>query len=486
MPLDPGSDEAPLAAHALLVENGPSASQSVRLEAGREVIVGRAADAGLQLVDDPEASRRHTSFELVRGGVRVRDLDSRNGTWIGGERVDDVVVEAGTRVRVGRTVLLVQGAESLRDTVIAPPAALATEEPTRPEQEASNRKAARLDDSIFGLAGEGDVDPFASPWSCDGCGAPGPAPKTDAGEVRFEGAGWLCESCARARDARDRDDPESVGSYQVLRAIGRGAMAVVYEARHRRTGAHVAVKVLLPAATLDRVLVRRFLKEQRLALSLVHPRVVRCFDVGQDDENHHLYLVVEWLPGGDAARAGKAGLEVDAALWLGADLFEALGYLHGRGLVHRDVKPANLLLAPTRTGRTHGKLGDFGILKGLHDLGSGLTGDADVGGTPLFLAPEQLLDFKWVGRSADIYGAAASLYYLLTGETPLNLASDSVPNVVALTAVLADERIRVRERRPDLSPELASWLDRAVSRDPTERESMDAAQLAHWLRTLAE
>src|SRR5207249_313426 len=130
--------------------------------------------------------------------------------------------------------------------------------------------AALWRDLLASRGGQRDRD--AEAWRCDGCSAAAPTPSDE----RFKEAGWVCPACAASRTRLLADDPAAIGGYEVLRAVGRGAMGAVYETRHRETGAHVATKMLLPMSAPDRVVVRRFLKEQRLGLSLVHPHIVRC------------------------------------------------------------------------------------------------------------------------------------------------------------------------------------------------------------------
>jgi serine/threonine protein kinase len=301
----------------------------------------------------------------------------------------------------------------------------------------------------------------------------------------FTGAGWICTACAAARTQHHVLQPRAIAGYEILRTAARGGMGQVYEARHRATGAHVALKTLLAEALADETLVARFLKEQRRAVTLVHPNLIRTFDVGRDDAGGDLYMATEWLTGGDASDVGSPQLSLELALTLGADLFRAVAYLQGEGLVHRDIKPANLLLAPPGTAPIAGKLADFGITRDLAETANRITRDNEMAGTPLYSAPEQLLDFKWVGHTADIYSAAATIYFLLTGSTPLLVETQMAATVAVYTATLRDERVSIAQRRPDLPRELAEWIDSAVARDQGARAKMEPGRIAAWLKELS-
>jgi len=201
------------------------------------------------------------------------------------------------------------------------------------------------------------------------------------------------------------------GRYEIERPLGHGAMAVVDLARDVELDRRVALKRLAENLSRDEELRARFLREGRLAARLAHPNVVRIYDVGEDDERP--FIAMEYVNGETLAElVGRRGpLPADEVAELGIQICRALAAAHAAGLVHRDVKPQNLLLGANGVL----KLGDFGIAFGLG--GTRLTMAGTVLGTASYLAPEQARGEE-VTAAADVYGVGAVLYELLTGRPP--------------------------------------------------------------------
>lgn len=454
-----------MSSYLLMTESGELASRSIRLTNREPCIIGRAQDAHFNLKDeDNRVSRYHAIFEVVVGGVRVCDLQSSNGTYVNGVRVATATLRPGDRVRVGRTILVLSVLQAEAPSVGPSGGGADAADITKQRSSGEHAELAALKAGRCAICQRGDL-PVAS-------------------FERFVGADCICDDCTFERRQVGDDHPLALGGFELVREIGSGATTVVYEARHRESGARVAVKRLVASGNAGSWLIRRFLKEQRTAMKLLHPRIVRCFEVGQDRRCKDLYIAMEWLPGGDASGVRAAADDMREALLLGSDLFEALAYIHALGLVHRDVKPANLLLTDGVRGRRRGRLSDFGIIKNLRET-TGMTNENEAWGTPLYMAPEQICGFKQVGPEVDIYAGAATLYYMLTGSTPLVLPAGVVPSSAeAFMASRDHRRVSLAERRPDASPAL-EWVDRALMRDPSARAGMTAGEIADRLRRLA-
>jgi tRNA A-37 threonylcarbamoyl transferase component Bud32 len=442
--------------YKLIVEAGSHVGKEVRLNGSEPTLIGRAADTHFRIEHrDHRVSRHHVSLDVVPTGVLVRDLKSRNGTFMNGARVATTLMLPGDRLQVGSTVFSLHGR-------------VAVEGPSEFDEETCTDF---FDDSSYaprsGSAG-GCVECHEGirPVSC----------------TRFLDAAWMCEKCGTARAAAAPKRAQ-IGGFDLLLTAGEGASAVVFEARHRATGARVALK-RLRIGNHDRTTVRRFMREQRIAMSFVHPRVVRCYEAGEDSAAEALYIAMEWLPYGDASKMVFGTESFNQVISLGADLFEALAYIHALGIVHRDVKPQNLLLSSDGGRELRGKLADFGIIKSLREPGS-ITREQQVTGTPLFMAPEQITDFKKTGPQADIYAAAATLYFMLTRSTPLVLPTDSHAPMMALVATLDASRVSLAERWPGAPQPLVEWMDCAVSADPAARANMSAGEIADRLRRMA-
>jgi eukaryotic-like serine/threonine-protein kinase len=252
------------------------------------------------------------------------------------------------------------------------------------------------------------------------------------------------------------------GRYEIERPLGHGAMAVVDLARDVELERPVALKRLAENLSRDDELRARFLREGRLAARLAHPNVVRIFDVGEDGGRP--FIAMEYVDGETLAElvARSGPIAADEAAGLGVQVCRALAAAHDAGLVHRDVKPQNLLLGSNRLL----KLGDFGIAFGLG--GTRLTMAGTVLGTAAYLAPEQARGEE-VTAAADVYGVGAVLYELLTGRPPR--APASIADLTDATEIAPP---------PNAPPALARIVMRCLAADPDARPR-SAAGLAHEL-----
>jgi serine/threonine protein kinase len=262
--------------------------------------------------------------------------------------------------------------------------------------------------------------------------------------------------------------------YEIVRELGAGGMGAVYLAR-APDGSEVAVKVMLPRVAASPRAAATFLREAELARSLRHPHVVGLREAGCADGV--FFLTMEYCPGGSVAdlqrrRGGRLPWQEAVPLVLQA--LDGLAYAHAaplaltqggdraeaRGLVHRDVKPANLLLAGA-TGAWSVKVADFGLAKAFDLAGlSGQTLTGGVGGTPRFMPRQQVVNFKYARPEVDVWAAAACLYFLLTGCPPREYARGRDPWQVTLQT----DRVPVhrREHGRSLPRRLADLLDEAL------------------------
>jgi serine/threonine-protein kinase len=282
----------------------------------------------------------------------------------------------------------------------------------------------------------------------------------------------------RATHAAPADDgvqmPASIGRYQLLEPIGRGAMGNVYLGRDPLLNRILALKAIdlsmgyeNPdcASTAD-----SFLREASIAGSLSHPNIVTIFDVGESDGL--AYIAMEYVRGHHLSEFAAADrlLPVDTVLDLIARAADALEYAHRRNVVHRDIKPANIMYDSLSNNL---KITDFGIAK-LIDANRTRTGI--VLGTPAFMSPEQL-EGKNVNGHTDLFALGVSLYQLLTGQLPFRGAS-----MTNLMFVIANEpHPSVTSLRADLPKRLDEIMDRALAKNPADRFE-SAAVMAACLR----
>ncbi len=209
------------------------------------------------------------------------------------------------------------------------------------------------------------------------------------------------------------------GRYAIERAIGRGGMGFVFEARHVAVGRRVAVKILRPEVARSAEAVARFHREARAAAAIGHPRIVEVLDFGHGDDG--AYLVMELLQGADLASIvrSKGALPVERAVGIARQVADGLAAAHARGIVHRDLKSGNVFVTQ-RDGRDSVKVLDFGVSKAL-DLDDGAAPSTHQGtlvGTPHTMAPEQGTDGRSVDHRADLYALGCILFEMLTGELP--------------------------------------------------------------------
>ncbi|WP_394826730.1 serine/threonine-protein kinase [Pendulispora albinea] len=253
-------------------------------------------------------------------------------------------------------------------------------------------------------------------------------------------------------------------TYKIHRMVGEGGMARVYEARHLRLPERrIAVKILHPEFARDTEVVQRFQREAESSSAINHPNVIDVFDVSRSADGRP-YLVGEFLEGEELGEhLKKVGrLDVATAVAITRQICRALNAAHGRGIVHRDMKPENVFVV-SRDGMPHIKVLDFGISKVGH-RNTHLTRTGMIMGTPSFMAPEQARGEK-VDSRADIYAVGALLYTLVTGHRPF----DNEDPTATLSQVLTEEPIRPRQIEPSIPPALELVVQRAMQKDPRER-----------------
>lgn len=234
-------------------------------------------------------------------------------------------------------------------------------------------------------------------------------------------AGSYCPGCiatiALGEEEEQPDPIASLGSYEIIRELGRGGMGVVYMARQAGLNRKVALKLLLSGSLAGEEFVQRFRREGELAASLQHPNIVRIFEAGEAEGE--LFYSMELITGGSLAdwKDGKTPLPMDAAKIM-RTLTAAVAHAHARGILHRDLKPSNILIDEDGSP----KVADFGLahpLESPHDLTLG----THAFGSPAYLAPELVRDPRDATPASDIYSLGAILYFLLSGRSPFVSAS---------------------------------------------------------------
>ncbi|MHC5055679.1 MAG: protein kinase domain-containing protein [Planctomycetota bacterium] len=368
----------------LVVREGEAAGRGYVIRPGKtHVVFGRRPGVEFQVLDE-KASREHAEVVFSGGRFIVRDLQSRNGTYLDGRKLErDETLEAGSLIRIGDTVIEF------------------------------------LDES-------GGIPP--------GLRVPG---------------------------------------QDLIERVGHGRMGTIYKARQLSMDRVVAVKVLNETYNSDRGFIERFVHEAQLVGRLSHANIIHMLDIGESERVH--YYSMEFVDGKALKRLlrHKGRIGTDRALDIAVQAAKALSYAHESNVIHRDVKPANLML--TNDGTV--KVADLGIAKTFEDSASA----SGVRGTPHYMSPEQAAGRK-VDARTDVYSLGATLYHMLTGSLPFE-GDDDYEVVSAHTSATLPA---VQEREPDVPDSVARVVERMMARDPARRYQTMRAVVADLERVIAD
>ena len=250
---------------------------------------------------------------------------------------------------------------------------------------------------------------------------------------------------------------QTLGKYHILEEIGRGGMGVVYKAHDTVLDRLVAIKVLAPHLTWDQEFVQRFLREARSAARIEHPHIVTIYDVAQA-QGHH-FIAMKYLEGRSLAEIirREGPLPPERAAHLLAQIAQALDYAHARNLIHRDVKPGNVIVSP----QDHATLTDFGVARSLE--GTRLTQSGVMVGTPAYMSPEQVKG-QPVGPTTDVYALGVVAYEMLGGRPPFE---GDTPHV--LYAHAHEKPQSLPQVNPKITPAVGVVVHKALAKEPGKR-----------------
>ncbi|MBX3357899.1 MAG: serine/threonine protein kinase [Phycisphaeraceae bacterium] len=254
---------------------------------------------------------------------------------------------------------------------------------------------------------------------------------------------------------------QQIPGYKVLGKLGAGAMATVWKARQLSLDRLVAIKVLPAKYSQTSQFIARFYAEGKAAASLNHPNIVQAYDVGQAGDRH--YFVMEYVDGRtvyDDIAKHKRYSEKDAIDVI-SQITEALQHAHAKGLIHRDVKPKNIMM----THEGVAKLADMGLARAISDKEAAEAEQGKAFGTPYYISPEQIRGEKEIGPQADIYSLGATLYHMVTGAVPFDGKSPSA----VMHKHLKAELVPPDHVNPRLSPGISEVIEMMMAKQPGQR-----------------
>jgi serine/threonine-protein kinase len=414
----------------LRVLAGPYQGRVFQFNQPDTFLIGRTSDSHLALPNDRFFSRHHCLLEINPPHCFLRDLGSTNGTFVNQRRVSEAYLNSGDQIQGGETVLLVE----VRAHEVAPTASPSAQYYSQP--------------TLITVA-------------CLSCGRREQA----QAEGPDEHLTFLCEDC---REELKRS-PQPVPGYDWVKVLGRGGMGCVMLGVDQKSGRRVAIKTLLPEFAVSEKAMRRFMREIDVGAALKHPHIVEFLDRGS--HNGMVYLVSEFVEGADAAKLAErrgGSLPYPETKAIIAQALDALAFAHSQGYIHRDIKDQNILVSGSGPSLV-AKLTDFGLAKSFTQSGmSGVTVAGEMAGTLAYMPPEQLRNFRDVRPQSDIYAVGMTAYSLLTGALALNLGGKtSVPDTIK--AIFEQPPVPLRERAPQLPPQVCEIIDRALLKDPNQR-----------------
>jgi pSer/pThr/pTyr-binding forkhead associated (FHA) protein len=422
----------------LRVISGPHLGDEFVYEEHNTLLVGRSHQAQLQLTDDPHFSRNHFRLEVKPPTCYLMDLHSRNGTYVNGERVSERFLQDGDIISGGKTKLEVSISE--------------------PE----------------GLVGAIRGDFVSS--------SPKPGPSVPIPNVPKVGSVSAKTKSLPVIKTVPSSQPTSVAievaGYQIYEQIGRGDLGTVYRATRLATGELCALKVMASAAATDEKSVQTFLREASVLAQLQHPHIVRMIEMGSSGSV--LYFSTEYVDSISWDRlVARCSIDkkIRTACALVSQVLGALEYAHARSMVHRDVKPANILFVKT-DAKVSARLADFGLAKQYTNAGmSQVTREGDVIGSLPFMSPEQFINSRDAKPACDIYSLGATLYWMLTGYEPILLEN----HPCKFLAILEDPPVPIQKYCPEIPVALSQVIHRALEKTP-EKRFHSAGEMRQHLR----
>jgi eukaryotic-like serine/threonine-protein kinase len=490
----------------LKIDRGPMKGKLFTFSEHDTFVFGRSPDTACPLPDDDYVSRNHFLLEINPPRVFIRDLGSLNGTIINGkkfggrdprqQRVEpgeqfsimvkknqwnrseyETEMKHGDSIEVGDTIMKLSifadvpcsTCGNLIDHSILHLYKRGNDyvckdcrEKERQEREQKAARERALKDTLAKKPQQPPVQKKAAPAII------GVPPVRARPRRNFQQEKKAADLIMKLlQEVALKNKPQVVPSfpnYEVVKLLGQGGMGAVYQAKDKRNGKTVAIKIIRPDHKAEDTAIRRFRdREMVISKSMRHQNIVACLD--GDFVDGVYYLVMEMVEGSDVQRLiqQQGKIEVGRACNLMIDSLKGLEYIHKHKVVHRDLKPPNILLASAGKDWVP-KIADFGLSKNLKSSSS-ITKQGDVAGSIPFMSPDQLLNFKNVTFAVDVYSMGATLYNMCTGTYSRDFPMNQDP----LLVIIQGRNIPIRQRLPQVPAKIAEVIDRSLSQSPANR-----------------
>ncbi len=498
------------------VVDGPERGKSFHFSELDSFLVGRSLKAHLRLdpVADPFISRTHCLIEVRPPRCILTDLGSTNGTKVNDQPVRIAELGDTDLIRVGHTAIRIVVEQTRADNKSDEKneAGPGDDEPGDAEPGDAERSSEERNDFATAAINLKEVGIPQGPTKvlqldsksrvaasrgarCHDCGCDVSARAYhDEMASTYQAVEYLCAVCMR-QSIETLDENAELGVYTLLKEVGRGGMGVVYKAAHKVSGRVCAIKQLLPESARDENARRLFEREIDVQTRVEHPHLVRVFHRARDDDET-LYFVTEYMPGGDleryASKIARGPVAPRIACKMICQILSGLEELHSRGMIHRDLKPSNFLLSTeVDDPACLAKICDYGLAKCFEEAGNSVFAYTDVGhvaGSMLFMAPEQITNFRFVRPPADVYSVGVSLYYLLTATYTVDFLAPQATGRKRhpVEMIVEDPPVPILERGKTLPVQLAEVVDKAVRKTPERRYQTAFDFLLALERVMAE
>ena len=427
-----------------------------------DFVIGRSLAADWSIPEDGLLSRNHLKLTTVDSGCVLFDFASKNGTNLNDEAVEpekSVFLVQNDLIQAGRCVFRVHFETA--DIAIVD----ASQSLTGEADSASHKLPEIISEKIAS-----EFPPVSFTCSiCHGVYQGSASPNVAVQSSKELLNSYTCNNCLPGRLTLSVDMEDDLAPhYETIRLLGKGSMGVVYLAKNRETSRHVALKIIDPETATTRTAIERFMREMAVISALKHINIVECLDQGHDAG--HLWFAMEYVSGislETLAQANRGTYPVNQACRIVCQVLKGLEYAHNQTLVHRDIKPENILIGRTSEKRLIAKISDFGLAKNYQSMGaSGLTFSGEMRGTIPFMPPEQMIDFKTVKPSGDLYSTAATLYYLIAGTYVFD-SDDGSDDMIQM--LLDHKVVPLSSRRSDVPQELSDLVSKCLARNPEDR-----------------